>query len=109
MRTVALAFMEFRKLFEKAMGAQASPFGFQRQFAAAADLPSTLRVPTGLGKTATVVLGWLWRRFHGTEVIRRNTPRRLVYCLPMRTLAAQTAGEARRWSRPFSETFPSTS
>ncbi|MCP9448558.1 MAG: hypothetical protein NNA21_00650 [Nitrospira sp.] len=48
-------------------------------------------VPTGLGKTAMVVLGWLWRRrFHPNEEIRKTTPRRLVYCLPMRVLVEQT-------------------
>ncbi|MCP9439626.1 MAG: CRISPR-associated helicase Cas3' [Nitrospira sp.] len=55
-------------------------------------------VPTGLGKTAMAVLGWLWRRtLHPDEAIRKATPRRLVYCLPMRVLVEQTADCARTW------------
>ena len=51
-------------------------------------------IPTGLGKTAGVVLAWLWNR-----VIRQDPswPRRLVYCLPMRTLVEQTEHEVTRW------------
>lgn len=57
-----------------------------------------VHVPTGLGKTAMAVLGWLWRRrFHPNETIRKATPRRLVYCLPMRVLVEQTVECAERW------------
>jgi CRISPR-associated endonuclease/helicase Cas3 len=57
-----------------------------------------VHVPTGLGKTAMAVLGWLWlRRFHPDEAIRKATPRRLVYCLPMRVLVEQTVECAKRW------------
>lgn len=51
-------------------------------------------VPTGLGKTAGTVMAWLWNR-----VARQDPrwPRRLVYCLPMRTLVEQTVSEARLW------------
>lgn len=38
-------------------------------------------IPTGLGKTAAVVLAWLWNRVH---LKNPDWPRRLVYCLPMR-------------------------
>ena len=42
------------------------------------------------GKTLAVLLAWLWRgRFAGFET-RAETPRRLVYCLPMRVLVGQT-------------------
>lgn len=65
-------------------------------------------IPTGLGKTAGVVLAWLWRqhllpqsRISNPESPMRCPaapwPRRLVYCLPMRTLVEQTAEEARKW------------
>ncbi|MBF0561786.1 MAG: CRISPR-associated helicase Cas3' [Alphaproteobacteria bacterium] len=50
-------------------------------------------MPTGFGKTAAVLAAWLWK-------IARNdpqTPRRLVYCLPMRTLVEQTEDAARKW------------
>ncbi len=53
-----------------------------------------ISIPTGLGKTAAVVLAWLWNRIvRGDE----SWPRRLVYCLPMRTLVEQTQGEIGKW------------
>jgi CRISPR-associated endonuclease/helicase Cas3 len=51
-----------------------------------------ITVPTGLGKTAAVVLAWLWNR-----VQQRPCPCRLVYCLPMRTLVEQTRREIETW------------
>lgn len=51
-------------------------------------------IPTGLGKTAGVTLAWLWNR---VKLQRTDWPRRLVYCLPMRTLVEQTEREARTW------------
>ena len=85
------------------------PYGYQCRLAcglqADPDKPETLRtgtgcqsqlinVPTGLGKTAAVVLAWLWNRVH---LQTPKWPRRLVYCLPMRTLVEQTEGEVRKW------------
>ncbi|MFP4352918.1 MAG: hypothetical protein ACLFTU_08825, partial [Puniceicoccaceae bacterium] len=64
-------------------------------------------IPTGLGKTAGVVLAWLWNRLRSDEDRANATtpphhdsttfPRRLIYCLPMRTLVEQTTGEVGRW------------
>ncbi|MCA9677043.1 MAG: CRISPR-associated helicase Cas3' [Myxococcales bacterium] len=74
------------------------PFPYQVAFATGASLPALVRAPTGAGKTATAVLGWLWRRrFHADEAVRTETPRRLVFCLPMRTLVEQTAQVAGSW------------
>ncbi|MFH2098065.1 MAG: CRISPR-associated helicase Cas3', partial [Pseudomonadota bacterium] len=56
-----------------------------------------MSIPTGLGKTAGVILAWLWRRGFAVDEIRRATPRRLVYCLPMRVLVEQTARSAAAW------------
>lgn len=56
-----------------------------------------LNVPTGLGKTAAALLAWTWRRRFAPAAVSSNTPRRLVYCLPMRVLAEQTHSEAIRW------------
>ncbi|MDI1250923.1 MAG: CRISPR-associated endonuclease Cas3'' [Lacunisphaera sp.] len=53
-----------------------------------------ISIPTGLGKTAAVVLAWLWNRIH---LKRDDWPRRLVICLPMRTLVEQTEGCAHEW------------
>ena len=57
-----------------------------------------ISIPTGLGKTAAVVLAWLWNRVAHPDAAHRETwPRRLVYCLPMRTLVEQTRDETRAW------------
>ena len=53
-------------------------------------------VPTGFGKTAAVVLAWLWNR---VLTRRPDWPRRLVYCLPMRTLVDQTFRNTNQWIR----------
>src|SRR5436309_12420916 len=39
-------------------------------------LPELLQDPTGTGKTAAAVLGWVWRR----RKYPKETPRRLIYC-----------------------------
>jgi len=55
--------------------------------------PETRIVPTGFGKTAAVLAAWLWK------IAQRDveTPCRLVYCLPMRTLVEQTESVAKSW------------
>lgn len=73
------------------------PLPYQERLALADSLPSLLDVPTGLGKTAAAVLAWVWRRRFAGESMRKQTPRRLVYCLPMRVLVEQTYGEAVKW------------
>ena len=70
-----------------------APYPFQSRLACSGSFPSLLEIPTGLGKTEAVVLGWLFhRRFHPTPAVRKDTPRRLIYCLPMRVLVEQTVG-----------------
>ena len=63
-----------------------------------------INIPTGLGKTAAVVLAWLWNRvavapLNSQPSTNRSPrwPRRLVYCLPMRTLVEQTRDNAFEW------------
>ncbi|MBI5482126.1 MAG: DEAD/DEAH box helicase [Deltaproteobacteria bacterium] len=53
-----------------------------------------IRIPTGFGKTAGVTSAWLWNRVH-----QKNDawPRRLVLCLPMRTLVEQTERSVADW------------
>lgn len=80
--------MEFETGFKKAT--DQDPYPYQIRFATDERLSELVDVPTGLGKTAMAVLGWLWRRrFHKEPEIRNATPRRLVYCLPMRVLVEQ--------------------
>jgi CRISPR-associated endonuclease/helicase Cas3 len=74
-----------------------APYAYQRNFAESPTLPDLLEAPTGSGKTATAVLGWLWRRRHGEAAQRAEAGRRLVFCLPMRTLVEQTDRAARLW------------
>lgn len=57
-----------------------------------------ISIPTGLGKTAAVVLAWLWNR---VRLQKSNWPRRLVYCLPMRTLVEQTEAEVKKWLNAY--------
>ena len=86
----------FDNWFEKATGRK--PFPYQRALAQCGRLPELLEVPTGTGKTAAAILGWLWRRrCHPKETVRNATPRRLAYCLPMRVLVEQTRACAIRW------------
>ena len=88
--------MNFTEFFGKATAWP--PYHYQQELALGADLPSLLRVPTGAGKTEAAVLGWLYRRFeHPDYKVRDATPRRLVYCLPMRTLVEQTVCRIERW------------
>ncbi|MEW6247046.1 MAG: hypothetical protein AB1555_10085 [Nitrospirota bacterium] len=53
---------QFSRWFKQATGHE--PYPFQIRFACDAALPELVDVPTGLGKTAMAVLGWLWRRGH---------------------------------------------
>jgi CRISPR-associated endonuclease/helicase Cas3 len=81
----------FAEFFESATGQK--PYPYQERFAEAVPLPNLLRAPTGAGKTAAAVLGWLWHR----ETEKQHTPRRLIYCLPMRVLVEQSEREAKKW------------
>ena len=86
--------MTFEQLFEAATGH--APYDYQRRLAGGdAGCPcesQLINVPTGLGKTAAVVLAWLWNRIQvgnpKSEIPNPEWPRRLVYCLPMRTPSA---------------------
>jgi len=74
------------------------PYDYQRRLALDEVFPEILSIPTGVGKTAAIILGWLFRRFlHPDAEVRHATPRRLLYCLPMRTLVEQTERVARGW------------
>jgi CRISPR-associated endonuclease/helicase Cas3 len=79
--------MTFDDFFSIATGHK-EPLDYQRRIAGVAGANSgceyqsqLINIPTGLGKTAAVVLAWLWNRIHIQD---ENWPRRLVYCLPIR-------------------------
>jgi hypothetical protein len=57
--------------------------------------------PYGLRQDRRVVLAWLWNR---VTLGRGDWPRRLIYCLPMRTLVEQTRDSVREW--PKKKKFP---
>ncbi len=96
--------MNFTDFFKKAFGKESArdfgPFEYQRRLAEG-HWPELLDVPTGMGKTAAAVLAWLWKRGwrergRGAD-IDTDTPRRLVYCLPMRVLVEQMHGNVCDW------------
>jgi hypothetical protein len=58
----------FADCFEAATGHE--PFPYQRRLAKADELPTLLNIPTGCGKTAAVILGWLWRRRFASPEVR---------------------------------------
>ncbi len=72
------------------------PYPFQVSLATEG-FPEVIAVETGAGKTAAVVLGWMWRRFHADEAVRRSTPHWLVICEPLRALIEQAEGNVRQW------------
>jgi len=84
--------LTFDNLFQRATGAPKC-LPYQERLAVGDPLPTLLDVPTGLGKTAAAILAWTWRR----RFAQKDTPRRLVYCLPMRVLVEQTFTEAVKW------------
>lgn len=81
----------FRSFFGAAMDGR-EPYSWQVQLAEG-PWPEVLIAPTGSGKTAGVTLAWLYHRLIQPD----QTPHRLVWCLPMKTLVDQAAGEIHRW------------
>ncbi len=89
--------MDFKAFFESVTSTESqagnTPFDYQERLALQ-PWPDLLDIPTGLGKTAAVVLAWVWKRGWRLDGLRvapdADTPRRLVYCLPMRVLVKQT-------------------
>ena len=75
----------FNKAFRKNGEDALQPFDYQIRLAEEI-LPELVNVPTGAGKTAAIIGAWLWHRLNNPEGVGR----RLIYCLPMRTLVEQT-------------------
>ncbi|WP_319409590.1 CRISPR-associated helicase Cas3' [uncultured Desulfosarcina sp.] len=89
---------DFRRFFKAALGDSYTPYPFQSKLASD-QWPHIVEIPTGLGKTAAIVLSWMYKRLHNDP----TTPRRLVYCLPMRVLVEQTANNIATWIERLSE------
>lgn len=85
----------FNDFFKKATGYE--PFDYQKKLSDEKEIPSLLEIPTGLGKTAAIIMAWLWRINTNDPEIKISTPRRLVYCLPMRVLVEQTRDCVKGW------------
>ena len=93
----------FDQFFKVATGH--APYDYQRRLATSVSgHPSAsklISIPTGLGKTAAVALAWLWNRLppeaQPPTPYSPEWPRRLVYCLPMRTLVEQTRDNVAQW------------
>ena len=84
--------MDISQLYRHALGHDVRADEWQITLASD-NWPRVLIAPTGSGKTAAVTLGWAAHRLSR----RTGTPRRLVWCLPMRALVEQTAEKAREW------------
>ena len=84
--------MDGKAIYRKIFGDGAQPDAWQQKLMAS-EWPEILIAPTGSGKTAAVTLGWAAHRLRAPE----STPRRLVWCLPMRTLVEQTARAVNEW------------
>lgn len=87
--------LDFTELFVKGTGRP--PYPFQERLAAMTAPRIYLNVPTGAGKTAAAFFAWLWQKRFADKDIRSRTPRRLVYCLPMRVLVEQTRNAVNDW------------
>lgn len=86
----------FSTFFKKAT--TSPPYPYQQKLARLSEIPDILNIPTGAGKTEAAILSiYIWRRFNADSNIRNNTPRRLVFCLPMRVLVEQTKNRIKEW------------
>ena len=87
---------DFNDFFKNATNFE--PYDFQRKFACDIELPDIINIPTGLGKTECIIIGWLWRKTSEKKSqSNTNTPRRLIYSLPMRTLVEQVYDKVNGW------------
>lgn len=88
----------FRQAFKEDVR---SPYPYQEKLAKASSWPELLNIPTGMGKTAAVTLAWVykrgWRANGQRADIDTDTPRRLIWCLPMRVLVEQTYKNMHSW------------
>lgn len=94
----------FCEMFNAAIGRE--PYDYQSRLAWECEVPDLLSVPTSSGKTAAAILAWVYRRRFSPDEMRAATPRRLVFALPLRTIADQTASEAAKWLNRLESAYP---
>ena len=82
--------MDFDHFFSTATGHKIFPY--QKRLGSE-PWPELVDIPTGLGKTAAVTVAWLYKRLNSDP----ETPKRLIYCLPMRVLVEQTYENVASW------------
>lgn len=93
----------FELFFQHATKSDAHPAGldafpYQRKLATTSLTSRLIDIPTGCGKTAAVVLSWLWRR----RIDPGGTPRRFAHWTTLRTGAMAQyrgfgVGEGPKW------------
>jgi len=89
--------MIFSQYFAERLGRQ--PYEYQERLAAVPMQDLAIHVPTGAGKTAAIIMAWLWR------LRQSEAPRRLVYLLPMRALVTQTYQTAKSLAGPDAKVY----
>ena len=82
----------YSEFFKKATSFD--PYPYQINIAENKDFPQILEVPTGTGKTSSIVIAWIWKLLQNNE---NYVPQRLVYCLPMRSIVEQVRDNIKLW------------
>lgn len=88
----------YQDFFQIALGHP--PYPYQERLANE-PWPTFVEVPTGLGKTAAIIMAWLYKRWRRDP----HTPTRLVYTLPMRALVEQTYQNTCSWRDKLQDVF----
>ena len=93
----------YTRFFQRILGEDSfQPFEYQKRLSEKLDSISMINVPTGAGKTKAILGAWLWRRLTRPAGVGR----RLIYCLPMRTLVDQTYAVASETIELMGRAFP---
>lgn len=96
--------IDYATFFKRVFGNNSfGPFDYQVRLAENLDNVSLINVPTGAGKTKAIIAAWLWKRLTQPDSVGR----RLVYCLPMRTLVEQTFDVTNQAVQALRSEFPS--
>jgi len=90
--------LTYEEMFKKATGFDPYPYQLNLASSSIDELSRIINIPTGMGKTLAIVMYWIYyRRLQSDKDNRRNIPRRLIYCLPMRVLVEQVAENIVKW------------